>query len=313
MWWLMASASRTFHVQPKHPMVGAALWAFCPMAAHLWREGYPPDDEPTAPWVWGLLRRVQLMTLGGRLADRMAEWGLGGWVDWLRLAVDRGAAFRQRHPTWRAAERTPLFRGILGQEGLARYPPVPPGRASVGWTGEAMAEALLALVFLMEDLGPALAERAGALARLRIAFRPGVRGGRVALLEAVPAGNAREGAGEEEGAEEEEAGGEGHLLLVPLDHGEAAWLGVVRRWLGRPVLGIGSRGEIVEEDAAGRRAADFVESLIPLYAAPGPPAHPAGLLSGACRACGYRRACPAWARRIAAAARLRENETEEDA
>lgn len=287
MWWLMATARRTYHRQPKHPLVGAMLWAFCPMAAWLWREAHAPDDEPGIPWVWGLLRRIQLVMVGGRLADRMEEWGLGGWVEWLRLSVDRAAAFRQRHPTWRAAERTPIFRGLMAQEGLGRRPPVPPGRERVGWGGAEMEEALLALVFLMEDLGPAVSERLGQPAALRIAYRS-AQGISVALLEAYPAAR---------------PDGEPVLPLIPLDWGGAAWLGVVRRLIGRPVLGVGERGEIFEEDPAGIRAAELVESLIPRYAADGPPDHPTGMLSGACRACGYRRDCPAWARRARAAAR----------
>lgn len=298
MWWLMALARRTFHRAPKHPVVGGLLWAFCPMAAGLWRDGRPPDDEPRTPWVWGLVRRAQLGMVGGRLADRLAEWGLGGWVDYLRVAVDRAEAFRSRQPRWRAAERTPYFRAVL-REAMGRMrPPVPPRYEALGWTGEDLEEALLALVFLWEDLRGDAAEMLGG------PVVPGLRawsiqGISVPLITVRRAEAGRPGAEMDVEKEREEEGegvdGVGELALVPLE-GDPLWLAVARGLLRRPAWGVTARGELVEPPAAGRgEPLRWVQSLVDAFSRQGPPGHPAGMLWGGCAGCGYRRECPAWA------------------
>jgi hypothetical protein len=280
MWWLMASAARTFYARPKHPRLMALLWAFCPMAAWLWREGYQPSDEPGAPWVWGLLRRLELEADGARLADRMAEWGLGNWTDLLRLAVDRAERFRQKFPRWRAAERSPLFREILEPILPATLPAIPPPRAAVGWSPAAMLEALLALAFLYEDLAQDLAEAMGGPFRLRPAWLSR-DGASWIFLEATPTA----------------ATGGDRLLLIPLD-ADPAWLTLARRAAGETVAGIGERGElIVDPGSAAPRLAALVEELEVHVLQEGPPPLPLGLAAGLCGRCGYRTRCPAWKQR----------------
>jgi len=280
VWWLMASAARTFYARPKHPRLMALLWAFCPMAAWLWREGYQPSDEPGAPWVWGLLRRLELEIDGARLADRMAEWGLSGWTDLLRLALDRAERFRQRHPRWRAAERSPLFREILEPILPATLPTIPPARAAIGWSPQSMLEGLLALAFLYEDLAQDLAEALGGPFRLRPAWLS--RGGASWIfLEAHPTAPT----------------GGNRLLLIPLD-ADPAWLTLARQAAGETVLGIGERGELVAEPgSAAPRLAALVEELESRLLQEAPPPLPMGLATGLCVRCGYRTRCPAWKRR----------------
>lgn len=292
MWWLMAMARRVFHRTPKHPLVGGLLWAFCPMAAWLWRDGRAPDDEPRFPWVWGLVRRAQLQMIGGRLADRLAEWGLGGWVDYLRVAVDRAEAFRGRYPRWRAAERTPYFRAVLRESMGRMRPPVPPRYETLGWTAEDLEEALLALVFLWEDLRGDVAEILGgpAVLELKAWSVHGVSLLLPAVRRARANGSPEEEGGDGEGREEE---GVGVLLLVPLE-GDPLWLSVVRGLLRLPLWGVTARGELVEPPAGRGELLRWAQSLIDAFATGGPPAHPAGMLWGGCTGCGYRRECPAW-------------------